>query len=124
MWCAPERGNGPLDLVGFAQIDRTQLHAERSRRALDDCELGDSGRSRWEYRMIAARVTRGAISLSSSNHFPLVLYSDSIKPVALPPGRATLTTNPPPTGSKTFVNTIGKLRVACCTCAKGRGAVD
>src|SRR5262245_18813730 len=62
-------------------------------------------------RRIAARVTRGAISLSSSTDFPLVLYSDNIKPVALPPGRATLTTNPAPTGSVTFVNTIGKLRV-------------
>ena len=36
-------------------------------------------------------------------------------------GRATLTTNPAPTGSVTFVNTIGKLRVARCNCAKAAG---
>jgi hypothetical protein len=40
-------------------------------------------------RRIAARVTPGAISLSSSSHFPLMPYSNRIKPVALPPGRAT-----------------------------------
>src|SRR6516165_3507585 len=39
-------------------------------------------------RMTATRVTRGAISLSSSTHFPLRLNSDEVKPVALPPGRA------------------------------------
>ena len=39
-------------------------------------------------RSTAARVTPGAISLSSSSHFPLKLYSNCMKPVALPPGRA------------------------------------
>src|SRR4029077_14178959 len=33
----------------------------------------------------ATRVTPGAICLSSSSHFPLMLYSYSMKPVALPP---------------------------------------
>src|SRR6266566_3073921 len=42
---------------------------------------------------------RGAISLSSSSHFALKLYSNSMKPVALPPGRAKLLTKPAPTGS-------------------------
>src|SRR5262249_4486169 len=32
----------------------------------------------------ATRVTPGAICLSSSSHFPLMLYSKSMKPVALP----------------------------------------
>ena len=36
-----------------------------------------------------------------------------VKPVALAPGRARLSTNPAPTGSGTFVNTIGTKRVAC-----------
>src|SRR6516165_7982588 len=35
-------------------------------------------------RMTAARVTRGAISLSSSNHFVLTPYSNPANPVALP----------------------------------------
>jgi hypothetical protein len=39
-------------------------------------------------RRIAARVTWGAISLSSSSHFPLRPYSNVVNPVALPPGRA------------------------------------
>src|SRR5262249_38994598 len=39
-------------------------------------------------RMIAARVTPGASSLSSSSHFPPILYSVNRKPVALPPRQA------------------------------------
>ena len=64
-------------------------------------------------RRTAARVTPGAICLSSSSHFALKLYSNSIKPVALPPGRARLSTKPAPTGSGTITNTIGTVRVAC-----------
>src|SRR5205807_7138135 len=48
----------------------------------------------------------------SSNHFPLMPYSVKLNPVALPPGRARLSTKPPPTGSPTFTNTIGTARVA------------
>jgi hypothetical protein len=65
-------------------------------------------------RMTAARVTRGAISLSSSSHFPLMLNSYAAKPVALPPGRARLSTQPPPTGSMVVTNTIGTVRLTCC----------
>ena len=61
----------------------------------------------------ATRVTPGAICLSSSSHFPLMLYSKSMKPVALPPGRARLSTKPPATGSAMIGNTIGTVRVAC-----------
>src|SRR5262249_36160914 len=65
-----------------------------------------------ESRNTATRVRPGAISLSSSNHFPLMPYSVKLNPVALPPGRAKLSTKPPPTGSPTFTNTIGTARVA------------
>ena len=64
-------------------------------------------------RRTAARVTPGAICLSSSSHFPLMLYSNEVKPVALPPGRAKLSTKPAATGSETTGNTIGTVRVAC-----------
>src|SRR5262249_31318886 len=66
-----------------------------------------------ESRRTAARVSRGAISLSSSSHFPLRLYSKFMKPVMLPPGRAKVSTKPAPTGSETCTNTIGRVRVAC-----------
>ena len=52
--------------------------------------------------------------MSSASHFPLMLYSNVMNPVALPAGRAKLSTKPPPIGSATFTNTIGTLRVACC----------
>ena len=64
-------------------------------------------------RRTATRVTPGAICLSSSSHFPPMLYSKFMKPVALPPGRARLSTKPAPTGSATTGNTIGTVRVAC-----------
>ena len=45
-------------------------------------------------RRTAARVTLGAISLSSSSHFPLRVYSNRLNPVMLPPGCAKVSTNP------------------------------
>src|SRR5262245_64475123 len=48
-----------------------------------------------------------------SYHFPLILNSNAIKPLALPPGCAKLFTKPAPTGSATAANTIGTVRVAC-----------
>ena len=65
-------------------------------------------------RRIAARATLGAICFSSPSHLPLMPYSTVIKPVTLPPGRAKLATKPAPTGSTTFANTIGTVRVVCC----------
>jgi hypothetical protein len=64
-------------------------------------------------RRTAARVTPGAVCLSSSSHFALTLQSNEVKPVALPPGRAMLSTKPWATGSETIGNTIGTVRVAC-----------
>ena len=55
-------------------------------------------------RSTAARVTRGAISLSRSSHFPLKLYSNCKNPVALRPGRDRLSTRPAPTGSGVIAN--------------------
>src|SRR5215470_371031 len=39
-------------------------------------------------RSTAARVTRGAISLSTSSHFPPIPNSKEVNPVALPTGQA------------------------------------
>jgi hypothetical protein len=40
-------------------------------------------------------------------------YSNEVKPVAFPPGRARLSMKPAPTGSATIANTIGTVRVTC-----------
>ena len=45
--------------------------------------------------------------------FPADAVFEMMKPVALPPGRARLSTKPAPTGSATLANTIGTVRVAC-----------
>src|SRR5262245_7799346 len=69
-------------------------------------------------RSTEARVRPGAICLRISSHFPLIPYSILVNPVALPPGRARLSTKPPPTGSATCTKTIGTARVACSNGAK------
>src|SRR6266436_3284012 len=62
---------------------------------------------------MAARLTRGAISLSSSSHLPVIVGSITVNPVALPPGWAKLSTKPLPTGSATITKTMGMERVCC-----------
>src|SRR5215467_10773278 len=52
-------------------------------------------------RRTTARITPGDSSLSSSSNFAPTPYSNCVKPVALPPGRAKLSTKPAPTGSGT-----------------------
>src|SRR5262249_53758351 len=56
-------------------------------------------------RSTATRFTPGAICLSNSSHFAANPDSNEVNPVALPPGRARLSTNPEPIGSGTCVNT-------------------
>src|SRR6266487_2621223 len=63
-------------------------------------------------KRIMTRRTLGAKSLSISSHFPLIDGSKLANPVIFPPGREKLETNPLPTGSATFVNTVGMLRVS------------
>src|SRR5262245_28399519 len=108
--------DGALHLVGIAVIYQAQLHPQRRRHGLDP-----PNRPIWAAmvgsRKTAARVTRGAISLSSASHFGLSPYSKTVKPVVLPPGRARPVTKPVPTGSMTCTNTIGTLRVSRCSAA-------
>src|SRR5262245_15910495 len=108
---ARELRDRAFDLTGVAHVDRAHLHTQERSHGLDgaDCPLPEAILGS---RRIAARVVRGAICLSSSSHFPLMPYSNAMKPVALPPGRARLDTKPAPTGSVTVPNTTGKVRVA------------
>src|SRR6516225_1019691 len=68
-------------------------------------------------RITATRVTVGASSLSSSSHLALIPNSNCVKPLALPSGRPRLATRPAPTGSVALTNTIGTLRLTCCSAA-------
>src|SRR5262249_14333847 len=109
-------GNGALDLSGVAHVDRDHLHPQRRRYGLNNTEqAGPPGLA--GSRSTAARVISGAMSLSSSSHFPPMLYSKLVKPVAFPPGRARLSTIPAPTGSTATGNTIGTVRVTCSNAA-------
>src|SRR5690348_8622550 len=55
----------------------------------------------------ATRDNPGTTCFSNSKRFPLRSTAMSEGPVALPPGRAKLSTNPKPTGSPARTNTIG-----------------
>jgi hypothetical protein len=54
----------------------------------------------------------GAISLSNSTSLELIEDSRLVNPVMLPLGSAKLAMNPLPTGSDTWVKTIGMVRVS------------
>jgi hypothetical protein len=72
---ACERRDRAFDLSGVAlHIDRAQLDAQGSRPGLNDYDgpLSDPGRARFPQDRHAC-VTLGAISLSSSSHFPAKL---------------------------------------------------
>ena len=103
-------GDRALDLGGVAQIEGIclDLSAESTAWITPNRATPEGVAAS---RRTATRVMPGAISLRSSSHFPLVPYSNEVKPVALPPGRARLATNPAPTGSATIANTIGMVRV-------------
>ena len=71
---AREGRDGALDFGGVAHVDRADLHPERRRHGLDNGKLAVPGA--WlGSRRTATRVTLGAISLSSSSHFPPKPYS-------------------------------------------------
>src|SRR5262249_3250095 len=108
---AREGRDAPFDVGRVAHVDRAHIDRERGRRGLDGTPLAMPAVMVGS-RITAARVTFGAICLSSSNHLPPMPNSYGVNPVTLPPGRARLSTNPAPTGSGTFVNTIGTVRVA------------
>jgi len=57
--------------------------------------------------------TPGTTSLRRSNRFALSSGESWLRPVMLPPGRATLATKPVPTGSPTPTMTMGIVLVAC-----------
>jgi len=67
--------------------------------------------------MIAARLSPGAISESSSSRFPANEISEVAKPVMFPPGRSNRGTMPLATGSFALAKTIRIVRVARWTAA-------
>src|SRR5262249_46086044 len=109
---ACEGDDAALDLTGVAHVDWSDVHLERRSHRLDDAELADPG-GHCGIANTTARITPGAICLSSSSHLPPMPYSNDVNPVALPPGRARLFTNPAPTGSAATGKTIGTVRVIC-----------
>jgi hypothetical protein len=62
--------------------------------------------------MMAARLSPGAISKSSSSHLPPSEASTVAKPVMFPPGWLSRGTMPLATGSATLAKTIGMDRVS------------
>ena len=103
------RANAP-SLTGVPQIDRAQFNSERRRYGLDCAELAAAGNLLGVPQDCRARQA-GRDLLEQLQPFCANSIFDTVKPVALPPGRAKLSTNPPPTGSAMATNTIGTVRV-------------
>ena len=62
--------------------------------------------------MMAARLSPGAFSESSSSHLPPSEASKTAKPVMFPPGRSSRGTRPMATGSPALAKTLGIVRVS------------
>ena len=77
---------------------RAYLDSERWCDGLHCAQLADTS---WYDGIAKERRARtpGAISSSNSSHFTPMPYSKLVKPTALPPGCAKLSTKPAPTGS-------------------------
>src|SRR4051794_23737465 len=80
-----------LNITDVERIDRAELHAERLRDRLDRGELSNPGPAR---RIADHRDARHPWCnfLEELQPLPLRLYSNCVKPVVLPPGRARLST--------------------------------
>jgi hypothetical protein len=63
------------------------------------------------------RLMFGATPFTNSSHFLAIEGSKFVKPVRLPPGRAKLWITPAVTGSLTWTNTVGVVRVVSLTAA-------
>src|SRR5262249_25772670 len=109
---AREGRKSALDLAGIEHVDRAQLNTEGRRHGLERAPLAgprgyggipNDGRPRDARRDLFEQFQ----PLRADK------YSNVVKPVTLPPGRARLSPNPAPTGSGVCVNTIGTVRVAC-----------
>src|SRR5215216_6141205 len=103
--------NGALGLAHCAAVDGIDLDTHRRRRSLDRRPLGDA-RAR---RRVEDDANPGDARRHLLEQFQPLCADRRFEqqPVALPPGRARLLTNPAPTGSGTIANTIATARVAC-----------
>src|SRR5262245_52541593 len=115
---ARERCDGTLDLASVARVNGAQFHSEPRRHPLDRGQLPDPSRNCCIPKDRYSRHAWRDLFEQFQPFLTLMPYSNTIKPVALPPGRAMLSTKPAPTGSATCVNTIGTVRVACSNDAR------
>jgi hypothetical protein len=105
------RGEGGFELGGISDLDEANVKIQLACRNMSFLILeGLAG-----FAGLVSRVTdfnEGIASLSSSSRFPVRSRVKLETPVIVPPGRAKLAMSPRPTGSATYVKTIGVRRVA------------
>src|SRR5262249_20213695 len=103
---------GALEIVGGTHLQDVQLYPQSLRCGLGlRHEGGRGGIGRVPEDGDASDLGHG---LFKDLQFPLISTPGPASPVILPPGRATLPTNPWATASVYVVMTIGIVLVACC----------
>jgi hypothetical protein len=101
-WCSSSSGEGELSANAAAIQPALSAGLARHRDRAGPSRDRHPMRQTWPRKALMPRD--GAIIFRD-----IVGYSNAVNPVALPPGLAMLLTNPAPTGSMAFTNTIGTL---------------
>jgi hypothetical protein len=96
-----------------------RLRLRRGDESQDDNHRQGDHSTKWHHmdpRVLKCSYMRASASRSwdgRTDRHKTISTQGKMKPVALPPGRAKLSTRPAPTGSAAIANTIGTVRVAC-----------
>src|SRR5262245_55748683 len=102
-----------LDLGRVAHSDRAQFHPKGRCHTLHRGKQSDAGRVDRIAQHCHARHA-GSDLFEQLQPFRAYAVFERREAGVLPPGLARLATMPAPTGSTTFTNTVGTVRVACC----------
>src|SRR6185369_978719 len=107
-------GDRLLHVFGISPTERGQFHPKRRGHRLDGSELTDIRRDRWVSNDADTR-NAGRDLLEQLQPFCADAILENWKSSHIAAGLRQTGTKPEATGSATITNTIGRVRVACCS---------
>jgi hypothetical protein len=105
-----------LDVAGIMRVDRPHVDPERRRHRLNGAQLSAPSARRGIANYSYPRNCRRDL-FEQLQPFGADTELELGKAGGIASGRARVATRPAPTGSVTFTNTIGRLRLALCNAA-------